>query len=188
MQTPHLKATSHQEIALFIAASQTLFHRYPLKQFLIQNKIPLYCGIQIAEIWMDISDFCAFISLGPNENQCFPREWKRGTEADTETETEGIKYVYTGISRLLTPNLYLTDVNEIIIPVAISLSLKRDHLTGERRAAGYIDLLRQIVREVRKTVTQPTVHEHLASCHTVCEICMKQSCFYYLQIECRWQS
>ena len=88
----------------------------------------------------------------------------------------------TGSSGILTPNLHLTDVNEVTIRTATSVSLKLDHLTGERRAAGHIDLLRQVERGGRQPVTQLIVHEHLASCHTVCRICTKQSCVHHLHV------
>ena len=63
------------------------------------------------------------------------------------------------------------------------MSLKLDHLTGERQAAGHIDLLRQIIRGVRKNVTQLAVHKQLASFHTVCMSCMKQSYLHYPHVQ-----
>ena len=77
---------------------------------------------------------------------------------------------------IFTPNLHFTDINEVTVRNSLLfLSLKLDHLTNERRAAGHVKLsLTWTARVVGEGVTQLSVHVQLAFCQTFLIICKRE--------------
>ena len=104
------------------------------------------------------------------------RERERDRDRDRDRDRERQTDRQTDRQSIFTPNLHFADINEVtVLSSLLSSSLKPDHLTNERRAAGHVKLrLSWIVRVVGESVTQLTVHVQLAFCQTFLIICKRE--------------
>ena len=168
--TPHLKATSHH------------LHWLRLNPLLPPPPPPPppipFCHC-FSDTVFTVACICIFfdktqhkfLSIDSQEWRKFQwameRERDRDKDRDTETQRE---------RETFTPNLHFADINEVTVRSSLlSLSLKLDHLTNERRAAGHVKLrLSWTVRVVGESVTQLTVHVQLAFCQTFLKTCKRE--------------